>query len=192
MRFLICLSLVLSAATGVFAQRGGSVRMGGPVGVAPNAGMPALSPIPPLQPIPALGLSAPAVHPSARPFGVFPAYSYFPTGGYAASPPVQNFVVLQVAPQPSPNPEPPPKPPTSMIWESGNAAPVAQEQRAFAIALKDGTTVSAAAVWAQDNVLHYVDTEGAHKRVALAAIDRDITRRMNQAQNLVLQLPPPQ
>jgi len=43
-------------------------------------------------------------------------------------------------------------------------------------------------VWVQDNVLHYVDSEGAHKRVSLTAIDRDVTRRMNQAQNLDLRV----
>jgi len=166
--------------------------MGGSVGVPPNPGIPTFSPIPPLQPIPPLGLSAPPIHRVARPAPFFPGYSYIPAGGYTAPPPSQNFVVLQVTPQPSVNPEPPPKPPQSMIWESGKATPESSDQRTYTIALKDGTALSAAAVWVQDNVLHYVDSEGAHKRVSLTAIDRDVTRRMNQAQNLDLRLPPPQ
>jgi hypothetical protein len=82
-----------------------------------------------------------------------------------------------------------------MIWEapeqSAERLPI-EEPRTFAIALKDGTTVSAAAVWVQDNVVHYVDSEGAHRRAPLDTIERDITARLNREQNLVLRLPPPQ
>lgn len=202
MRLLVGMSLMLLAGTGALAQRGGPARMGGgPIEVAPNPGLPTVSPIPALQPIPALGLASQGFGGGGanfprRPFGVsgYPVYPV--TGGYSAYPQMQNVVVLQAAPQATVISAPPPtRPPQSMIWEAPEVSAERlprEEPRAFAIALKDGTTVSASAVWVQDNILHYVDTEGAHKRATLDTIDRDITRRLNQAQNLVLRLPPPQ
>ena len=213
MRPLICLSLVLLGATGALAQRGGAGGTGGGglaggrlrggmPNSAGNPGMPILSPIPLVQAIPALGLGTPrpdmgGLNTFQRPVSVFPGYPYqYISGGYSPYPLLQNILVVQSAP-PLRNTEPPapPKPAQLIIWESASASsretPVAAEQRVYVVALKDGKTISAAAVWVQDNVLHYIDSEGAHKRESLEAIDRDSTRQLNRAQNLELRLPPP-
>ena len=55
--------------------------------------------------------------------------------------------------------------------------------------LKDGKTLSAAAVTAQGAALQIVDPDGGHQRVPLDAIDREATRRRNAERNLRLQLP---
>jgi len=199
-RLLMWSGLVMFAATCALAQRGGPGFGGGRIGVAPNPRMPP-APIPWVGPIPPLGPTAPGfpgggnrsvLRPGATFFGPYIPSVGYPSGGYPVSPSTQNVIVLQSVPETPP--PPPPKPAKLMIWEApGQAAPeapVASEPRAFAIALKDGTTISAAAVWAQDNLAHYIDAEGAHKRVPLSAIDREVTLRLNRARNLVLRLPP--
>jgi len=177
--------------------------MGGPVGGGRNAGIPTVAPIPLLQPIPALGLASPgfaggygriAVPQPGYGIGAYPIYPVL-GGGYAANPAVQNFVVLQTAPPPAVIEVAPPKPIQSTLWEApglkSGEQPASEEPRTYSIALKDGSTVSAAAVWVQDSAVHYMDADGGHKQVPLEAIDREITRRLNRAQNLVLRLPPP-
>jgi hypothetical protein len=75
------------------------------------------------------------------------------------------------------------------------AAPVAPasgaEPATFAIVLKNGSVLSAAAVTVQGNALQIVDPDGEHRRVPLDAIDRETTRRRNAERNLRLQLPAP-
>jgi len=198
-RFLICLSVALLTASGALAQRGGA-GFGGGGRVAPNPGMPGMSPIPFVRPIPPAGMIPPgfgsgrALRPSGAVFGPYVSGGYGLTDGYGVSPSLQNVILLQSAPEAIP--VAPPKPIQSMIWEAPaqpNAErPVVEDPPAFAIALKNRTTISAAAVWVQGNDVHYVDADGAHKQVALDAIDRDATRQLNRTRNLVLRLPPSQ
>jgi hypothetical protein len=65
------------------------------------------------------------------------------------------------------------------------------EPALFAIVLKDGSVLPAAAVMTQEDALQIVDADGQHRRVPLNAIDREATRRRNAERNLRLQLPPP-
>lgn len=192
------LMFLLAAATAL-AQRGGLVT-GGPAGGFPSggfafgAGLPPLAPIPTLRPLPAF---VPGVAPGAAAFG-FPRrfgagfFPYIALGGYAVYPPSQNIVLVQAPPQPElRRAADPPKPAQPRIWE----APAAEDRRtpgevkSFRIAFKNGPTAAATAVWVEDNILHYVDQEGVHWRTGLDTVDRDVTRRLNQAQNLVLRLP---
>ncbi len=196
------LMLTFAAATAL-AQRGGIV-MGGPAsgfpsgGFAFGAGLPPLSPIPAIQPLSAFlpGL-APGIGEAfgfRRSFGAgfFP---YFGVRGYAAYPPSQNLVVVQAPPQSAVTSTPAPEKPAQLrIWEApagsaSEARRAGEDPKSFQIAFKNGPTVAAAAVWVQNNTLHYVDAEGVHWRTGLDTIDRDVTRRLNQAQNLVLRLP---
>jgi hypothetical protein len=112
--------------------------------------------------------------------------------GYPAmpGPPVTNVVVVEPPRVPA-VPPPPPAPIRSSIQEL-NPPPTSEPPTFFAIALKDGTRLSAAAVWAQGNELRYVDADGVNRRVQLAAIDRTVTRELNQARHLNLRLPPAQ
>jgi hypothetical protein len=66
-----------------------------------------------------------------------------------------------------------------------------EEQPAFAIVLKDGSVQSAMAGAVQDEVVHYVDPDGQHRRVSLDTVDREATRRVNRERKLELRLPPP-
>jgi len=61
----------------------------------------------------------------------------------------------------------------------------------FAIVLKDGSVLPAAAVMTQGDALQIVDADGQHRRVPLSSIDREGTRRRNAERNLRLQLPAP-
>jgi hypothetical protein len=75
---------------------------------------------------------------------------------------------------------------------SAPAAPSSDAPPAtFAIVLKDGKMLSAAAVSVQGSALQIVDPDGEHQRVPLDTIDRETTRRRNAERNLRLQLPAP-
>jgi hypothetical protein len=63
------------------------------------------------------------------------------------------------------------------------------EPQAFAIVLKDGSTLSAVAVVASDDGLQYVDPDEKHLRISMREIDRAATLKLNRARNLNLYLP---
>jgi hypothetical protein len=63
------------------------------------------------------------------------------------------------------------------------------EPQAFAIVLKDGSTLSAIAVFASDDGLHYVDPDERHLRISMREVDRTATLKLNRARNLNLHLP---
>jgi len=101
---------------------------------------------------------------------------------------VNNLVVFEQAG--AQVPPPPPEPIHSSIQDlkpAANEAPPAF----FVIALKNGTRLTAAAVWVQGNDLRYVDADDQNRRVSLADVDRAMTRELNQARNLNLRLPAP-
>ncbi len=63
------------------------------------------------------------------------------------------------------------------------------EPQAFAIVLKDGSTLSAVSIFASDDGLHYVDPDERHLLISMSAIDRPATLKVNRARNLNLYLP---
>jgi hypothetical protein len=63
------------------------------------------------------------------------------------------------------------------------------EAQSFGIVLKDGETLNATTVVAEGDALHYVDPDERNMRVALSAVDRDATRKLNAERKLVLHLP---
>jgi len=115
--------------------------------------------------------------------------------GYAApvaatAPVVNNLVLLQQPATPVAPPEP--------IHSSIQNVKVDPEQAAgdappafFVIVLKNGSRLTASAVWVQGNDARYVDGDGQGRRVPLAEVDRTATRELNQAHHLNLRLPPP-
>jgi hypothetical protein len=66
------------------------------------------------------------------------------------------------------------------------------EPQAFAIVLKDGSTLSAVSVFSSDDGLHYVDPDERHLRISMSEVDRAATLKLNRARNLDLYLPAPQ
>jgi hypothetical protein len=82
-------------------------------------------------------------------------------------------------------------------WPSADAAsspstrsPTSEsEPQAFAIILKDGSTLSAVSVFASDDGLHYVDPDERHLLISMSSIDRPATLKLNRARNLNLYLP---
>lgn len=120
-------------------------------------------------------------------YGAYPAVYPYPV---MPAPPATSVVVVEPPPAPL-APPPPPAPIRSSIQEM-NPPPSSEPPAYFALALKDGTKLSAAAVWVQGGDLRYVDAEGANRRVPLASVDRAVTRELNQARNLNLRLPPAQ
>jgi hypothetical protein len=59
----------------------------------------------------------------------------------------------------------------------------------FAIVLKDGSSLSAIAVFASDDGLHYVDPDQRQMCISMSEIDRAATLKLNRERNLNLQLP---
>ncbi len=86
---------------------------------------------------------------------------------------------------------------TEYKWPAADAASsrsasstTSQSQpQAFAIVLKDGSTLSAVMVFASDDGLHYVDPDDRHLRLSMSEVDRAATLKLNRARNLDLHLP---
>ncbi|HKN20068.1 MAG TPA: hypothetical protein VJX73_01555 [Terracidiphilus sp.] len=129
----------------------------------------------------------------------YPPYDSGAAYGYAPQP----ALFIQQPPQFVEPPAPPVvKPPvhpviTEYKWPTAGAAsspsspPTASENepQAFAIVLKDGSTLSAISVFASDDGLHYVDPEARHLRIFMSEVDRAATLKLNRARNLNLYLP---
>ncbi|MGB0065017.1 MAG: hypothetical protein WBP85_11280 [Terracidiphilus sp.] len=63
------------------------------------------------------------------------------------------------------------------------------EPLAFAIVLKNGSTLSATMVLASDRGLQYVDSDGKLRRISISEVDRAATLKLDRARNLNLHLP---
>jgi hypothetical protein len=140
-------------------------------------------------------------------------YAYLPYDSGYAYPPYDSSAAYAYAPEPVlfvQQPPPfvqPPAPPvveppghpvvTDYKWPAAGAASSASalsttsksEPRAFAIVLKDGSTLSAVAVVASDDGLHCVDPDERHLRISMSEVDRAATLKLNRARNLNLHLP---
>jgi hypothetical protein len=163
--------------------------------------------IPPVGPIPPLGVNSPFFGFDRRfgfrrhffsSSGFFPyAFPLFASGYDYGYPPEPNVIVIQ---QPAPQmivqqtPRETVRPEIHDYIESPPPAtglpPTARaEEASFVIALNDGSHRSANAVWVQDNVLHYVDSEDRHHQVPLHSVDRESTRKLNRERELDFWLP---
>lgn len=173
MRALIWIGFVSLAATAAFAQR--------PTVPAPAHGATSAAPahpVPPRRPAGFYGYSGLPLYYDGSDYGYAP-----PTP--PVMPPLPPYVAV---------PEPPPvvHPEVHEYKQTSANEPVAvQEPPAFALALRDGSVHFAAAVSVQDDGLHYVDIDGRHETVALNALDRETTQRLNQERKLKLHLPVP-
>jgi len=161
--------------------------------------LPLGNPLPPLRPIPPLGVSARPQHfvpqlvprRGLRSQGLY-SLPYYPAAYSEPDVPMSGglTIIQQFAPPPAVAAEEPPAvTPQIREYPSPEAPSPATEPATFAIVLKDGKVLSAAAVTAQNKVLQIVDPDGLHQRVLLDSIDREATRRRNAERNLRLQLP---
>ncbi len=134
---------------------------------------------------------------------------YLPYGIGYADVPYDSGAAFSNAPQPAPFVQQPPKfvqppspPPVHPVvkdykWPAASVAssPSAPattpetEPQAFAIVLKNGSTLSAEVVVASDDGLQYVDPDEGHHRISMSAVDRAATLKLNRARNLNLYLP---
>ncbi len=124
------------------------------------------------------------------PYNNSAAYPYStPSAVYVQQPPV--FVQPPAPPvvQPSGHPVI-----TEYKWPAAEtvASSPGSEPQDFAIVLKNGSTLSAVAVYASDDGLHYVDPDERHLRISMSQVDRAATLKLNSARNLSLYLPAPQ
>jgi len=139
---------------------------------------------------------------AVSPYGF--GYAYLPYGSgaaYAYAP--QPVFFVQQPPLFAQPPAPPAvKPPghsvvTDYKWPAAAAASSRSalsttsesEPQAFAIVLKDGSTLSAVAVVTSDDDLHFVDPDERHLRISMSEVDRAATLKLNRARNLNLHLP---
>src|SRR5437016_2574277 len=153
--------------------------------------------LPPLNPIPSLdsGIAGPSFARFGVPQRGFGYAGFYPLPVFGAdysfaSPPVQNFIVIQ---QPAPpvglqeTPRPSARAEIREYKLAGAPEPApAREPPVFTIVLKDGSTRSAVASTVQDDGLLYVDPEGRHERISSDAIDYEATRRDNRSRQLDL------
>jgi hypothetical protein len=86
---------------------------------------------------------------------------------------------------------------TEYKWPAAGAASSASahsttpepEPQVFGIVLKDGSTLSAVAVVASDDGLHYVDPDDRHLRISMSEVDRTATLKLNRERSRNLYLP---
>jgi len=121
--------------------------------------------------------------------------------GYGYSPYAEGSVyayapqaMLLVLPPEPPVVEAPPREVHPVVTDykfaaAGPAASPGGEAQSFGIVLKDGETLNATTVVAEGDALHYVDPDERNMRVAMSAVDRDATRKLNAERKLVLHLP---
>ena len=135
-------------------------------------------------------------------YGFGSAYLPYDSGASYAYPPQPVLFVQQpplfVPPPAPPVVEPPGHPVvTDYKWPAAGAASSLStlsttsesEPQAFAIVLKNGSTLSAVTVVASDDGLHYVDPDERHLRISMSEVDRAATLKLNRARNLNLHLP---
>jgi len=121
-------------------------------------------------------------------FGAFPlAVGYQDTGYYNGG--TQGPVIILQQSEP-PTPPPPPPPPAQpelreYMWRESKNDPSAT----FTILSKDGNSISAVAVWVQNNTVLHIAPNGEAGQIPLNAVDRQATRAVNAARNLILSLP---
>jgi hypothetical protein len=135
---------------------------------------------------------------AGMPYGY--GYAYLPYGpGYAY--PAEDFGAYP----PQPAFYQPPAPPavvtpvhpvvTEYKWPAAGAAASTSatsaevEPQAFAIVLKDGSTLSAVMIFSADDGLHYIDRDDRHLRISMSEVDRAATLKLNRGRNLNLHLP---
>jgi hypothetical protein len=119
------------------------------------------------------------------------SFGYLPYDAGAAYPDAPQPVLFVQQPVP-PVVQPPVHPVvTEYKWPATAATSSASEPEPqdFAIVLKDGSTLSAVAVFASDDGLHYVDPDERHLRISMSQVDRAATLKLNRARNLNLYLP---
>jgi len=144
---------------------------------------------------------------AVSPYGYLPygfGYAYLPyDSGAADAYAPQPVLFVQQPPQFVQPPAPPVvQPPGHPVikeykWPAAGAASsrsapsttAESEPQAFAIVLKDGSTLSAVAVIASDDGLHYVDPDDRLLRISMSEVDRAATLKLNRARNLNLYLP---
>ncbi|HEV2215335.1 MAG TPA: hypothetical protein VGR64_08610 [Terracidiphilus sp.] len=135
---------------------------------------------------------------------LYPADDEGSVYGYGSQQPV--IVVQQPAPvfeqAPAPQVQKPPakaeieeykwpaKSKTAQPAAAANDAETAQTD--FGIVLKNGSVLTAETVFATDDGLHYVDPDGRHMLVAVSAVDRAATLKLNRERKLSLYLPAPE
>jgi hypothetical protein len=122
-------------------------------------------------------------------------YDYGAASGYAPQP-IVYVPPPPVLPQPTARPAAEPERPsvTEYTWpaEDATSSPSGTESQVFSIVLKDGSTLSAVAVFSSDDGLHYVDPDERHLRISMSEVDRAATIKLNRARKLNLYLPAPQ
>ena len=213
MHAVLKLSLLGLLAMDASGQHRSVITSGGgpqtpPSGAPRGFALPLVAPIPPLgmhtpffageTPFFDRGLGFPQ-RPFFRPRGLFPVGAPVFVGSYDyVYPPPSNVIIIQTAP-----PEPKElfqqlvsSPVKSDIREYKQSAfrepaPSESEPPTFSIALKDSSVHSAAAVWVQDDTLHFVTPEGVRRQVSLDLVDRETTRTLNRQKKLELRLPAP-
>ena len=131
---------------------------------------------------------APSVFPYGFGYGLQP-YDVSTPYGYSPQP-----IIFVQQPPPPAIVQPPPREVHPVIIDykqpvPNPSAPSEGEPQPFGIVLKDGSTRSATAVVASDDVLHYVDPEERHMRISMNEVDREATLKLNRERKLTLWLP---
>jgi hypothetical protein len=120
--------------------------------------------------------------------GGYPAFfasSDYSSDGYQA----YQMPVMVMPPLPVQPPWIPEPPVRSQIHEYAWKDTGGAQAGTFTIVLRDGTTRTAVAVWAQGPMIHYVDANNRSHSLPLHSIDRERTMHVNLEKHLLLQLP---
>lgn len=84
---------------------------------------------------------------------------------------------------------PTPKQPVTEPTRRESRSEPESEATLYLIALRDGTIYAAVGYWTEDNQLHWITLQGKRHAVALEALDRPLTQRLNRERGLEIELP---
>jgi hypothetical protein len=111
-------------------------------------------------------------------------------GGGPRSPGIQNLIIIQQQPWLADLPlskqeEIGPSKVTEYKSAASESARSNEQNRTFTLVVHDGTQFNAVAVMIESPwVLRYIDTDGRHRRIVLADINREATQTVNAATGL--------
>jgi hypothetical protein len=70
-----------------------------------------------------------------------------------------------------------------------SGGPIGPTQNYYLIAYKNHEVYSALAYWVEDKTLHYVTTQNTHNQAALNLIDVELTKKLNQRNEVPFSIP---
>jgi len=125
----------------------------------------------------------------AYPYPVFGGGYAYPYGGYGPYPQSPNVIIVYPPAPSAPAPSGPEIISSQSEVRDDAADAPKRDPVFFLIPLKDHSVHSAVAYWVEGDALHFVTTQGKHDQVAIEAVDRAVSEKLNEGREIRFRLP---